>query len=184
MQLFDLSSCPQHALSNITAEMSSPYSVSEYKLLYAAATTLHLSTEAARSIVFSIGYYTDSIHNLLKVNIICRKTSRSATGAALLCCDFFLLLILSRLYHTLFCFCLDGTCLCAFSAFHCLKAIWINAIAHLNLAFSSKDSSLIAGLEIQLCLVSCAASYQNAVIKKTVKAEEGNPGADPRKRIH
>lgn len=100
-------------------------------MLQTAATTLHLSTEAART-AFNVGYYIDSTHNLFKINLICRKPSCSATGAALLCCEFFLLLIVSRLYHTLFCFCLDGSCLWAFSAFHCLKAIWINATSHLN----------------------------------------------------
>lgn len=48
-----------------------------------------LSTEAARSVAFNRGRHMDSMDNLLKINFIYRKLSRSATGAALLCSDFF-----------------------------------------------------------------------------------------------
>lgn len=169
----DLSSRPQRALSNVTKELPPPYSVSEYSptpcliiILQTVASILHFATEVARTQQhpFNIGYYTVSMHNLFKINV-CAKSSCSATGAALLCCEVFLLLVVSSFYHDLFCFCLGGSCLCPFSVLHYFKAIWINASSRLIPTFGSNNSSFIAGLEIQFFLVSCASGYQNAGMK-------------------
>lgn len=105
--------------SNGTEEMSSPYSVSLQsptpcldRAPQTAATALHLFTEASRHTAcnrVSHRFHTRSFENKPKI-----EESHSATGVALLCCDFFFFLLLTvwHLFHILFC--LDESCLCLF----------------------------------------------------------------------
>lgn len=129
-QLFDLSSCPQLALSNITKELSPLYSVCEYSptqylitALQTAASISHFATEVAGSISFNIDYHIDATHNLYKISILCAVSSCSAMGTTLFHCELFLLLIVSELHCIIFCFYGDGSCLLS-------KAIWLNVSSH------------------------------------------------------
>lgn len=70
------SPCPQQALSHGTEEMSSPHSVSEYKVLLRVwiehrklLPLLYTSPLRPQEVLLVTGYHTDSIHNLLKINL-------------------------------------------------------------------------------------------------------------------
>lgn len=142
------SPCPQQALSNGTEEMSSPYSVSEYKVPHHVwiehhklLPLLYTSPLRPQEVIacnrVSHRFHTQPFENKLKF-----AENHSATRAALLCCDFFsafdccIFFMLSSAWMGL---------VYVYSAFYCLKAIGINAS---HLTFSSKDSSFIAGSEI------------------------------------
>lgn len=112
------SPCPQQALSNGTEEMSSPYSVSEYKVPHRVWIERHkllplLYTSPLRpQEVIACNRVSHRFHTQSFENKLTFVENHSATRAALLCCDFFFCFWLLHLFHALFC--LDGSCLCLF----------------------------------------------------------------------